>query len=221
MANGARKKRNIFIVKKHYPGLSIMKRRTPFSIDSKLITLQKAYLVGQDGSRKTIRAIRAFPGRKVVVLTPDPACLGKKALAEILIFDEACMIPKKVLQRLLSYAESRGCQNIMCGDPGQLTPWGDKEEKVAKSVVISEQEPCSKCNEELFLYEIKRPLTILSYGHTYHLNCIERSIKISPSYPKPDCKKEVELAVLKSPGNLIDNDLMDISPSLFNDLTIL
>ncbi|POG73384.1 hypothetical protein GLOIN_2v1477001 [Rhizophagus irregularis DAOM 181602=DAOM 197198] len=133
----------------------------PLSIDSKLITLQKVYLVGQGGSEKTTRAIRAFPGRKVVVLTPanllaeyhrkqnpgltamtyhkyfhlgatpidewDPACLGKKALAEILIFDEACMIPKKVLQRLLSYAESRGCQSIMCGDPGQLTPWGDKE----------------------------------------------------------------------------------------------
>ncbi|CAG8615852.1 9837_t:CDS:2, partial [Diversispora eburnea] len=29
----------------------------------------------------------------------DPACLGKKTLAEILIFDEACMIPRKVLQR--------------------------------------------------------------------------------------------------------------------------
>ncbi|CAG8608058.1 5380_t:CDS:2, partial [Diversispora eburnea] len=57
----------------------------------------------------------------------DPACLEKKTLAEILIFDEACMIPRKVLQRLLSYAESRGCQIIMCGDPGQLTPWGDKE----------------------------------------------------------------------------------------------
>ncbi|CAG8661870.1 7435_t:CDS:2, partial [Diversispora eburnea] len=57
----------------------------------------------------------------------DPACLGKKTLAEILIFDEACMIPRKVLQRLLSYAESRGCQIIMCGDPGQLTSWGDKE----------------------------------------------------------------------------------------------
>ena len=37
------------------------------------------------------------------------------------------MIPKKVLQKLLLYAESRGCQSIMCGDPGQLTPWGDKE----------------------------------------------------------------------------------------------
>ncbi|CAI2198518.1 18969_t:CDS:2, partial [Funneliformis geosporum] len=107
-------------------------------------------------SRKTTRAIRAFSGRKVVVLTPanllaeyhrkqnpglmamtyhkyfhleatpidewDPAFLGKKALAEILIFDEAYMISKKVLQRLLSYAESRGCQNIICGDPGQLTP---------------------------------------------------------------------------------------------------
>ncbi|CAG8463930.1 2912_t:CDS:2 [Acaulospora morrowiae] len=57
----------------------------------------------------------------------DPVCLGKKTLAEILIFDEACMIPKKVLQRLLSYAESQGCQIIMCGDPGQLTSWGDKE----------------------------------------------------------------------------------------------
>ncbi|CAI2198541.1 17957_t:CDS:2, partial [Funneliformis geosporum] len=46
------------------------KRRTPLSIDSKLITLQKAYLVGQGGSRKTTQAIRAFPGRKVVVLIP-------------------------------------------------------------------------------------------------------------------------------------------------------
>src|SRR5215216_2427752 len=94
-------------------------------------------------------------------------------------------------------------------------------EKVAESVVISEQEPCSKCNEELFLYEIKRPLTILSCGHTYHRDCIERSIKISPSCPRPDCKKEVELAVLKSPGNLNDNDLMDISPSLLNNSPIL
>ena len=94
-------------------------------------------------------------------------------------------------------------------------------EKVAESVVISEQEPCSKCNEELFLYEIKRPLTILSCGHTYHRDCIERSIKISPSCPRPDCKKEVELAVLKSPKNLNDNDLMDISPSVFNDSPLL
>ncbi|CAI2197680.1 6916_t:CDS:1, partial [Funneliformis geosporum] len=57
----------------------------------------------------------------------NPACLGKKALAEILIFNETCIISKKVLQRLLSYAKSRECQNIMCSDPGQLTLWGDKE----------------------------------------------------------------------------------------------
>ncbi|CAI2181670.1 19536_t:CDS:2 [Funneliformis geosporum] len=94
-------------------------------------------------------------------------------------------------------------------------------EKVAESVVISEQEPCSKCNKELFLYEIKRPLTILSYGHTFYHDCIESSIKISSLCPRPDCKKEVELAVLKSPRNLIDNNLMDISPSLFNDSPIL
>lgn len=48
----------------------------------------------------------------------NPTCLGKKALAEILIFDEICMIPKKLLQRLLSYAKSRRYQNIMCRDPG-------------------------------------------------------------------------------------------------------
>ena len=42
----------------------------PLSTDSKLITLRKSYLVGQGGSGKTTRAIRAFPGRKLVVLTP-------------------------------------------------------------------------------------------------------------------------------------------------------
>ncbi|CAI2198303.1 19469_t:CDS:1, partial [Funneliformis geosporum] len=93
--------------------------------------------------------------------------------------------------------------------------------QVAESFVISQQGPCSKCNEELFLYEIKRPLIIFSCRHTYHHDCIESFIKISPLCLRPDCKKEVELAVLKSPENLIDNDLMDISPSLFNDSPIL
>ncbi|RHZ88627.1 hypothetical protein Glove_21g16 [Diversispora epigaea] len=112
----------------------------PLSTDSKLITLRKPYLVGQGGSGKTTRAIRAFPNRKIVVLTPtnllaeyyrkqnpgltamtyhkyfhleaiaidewDLAYLKKKTLAEIPIFDEACIIPRKVLQRLLSYVKS-------------------------------------------------------------------------------------------------------------------
>ncbi|CAI2192936.1 219_t:CDS:1, partial [Funneliformis geosporum] len=90
--------------------------------------------------------------------------------------------------------------------------------KVAESVVISEQEPCSKCNEELFLYEIKRPLTILSCRHTYHCDYIERSIKISLSCLRPDCKKEVESAVINSSRKQKDdNDSIDISPLLFND----
>ncbi|CAG8627693.1 2297_t:CDS:2, partial [Diversispora eburnea] len=63
----------------------------PLSTDPKLITLQKSYLVGQGGSKKITRAICAFSNRKIV----DPACLGKKTLAEILIFDEACMILRK------------------------------------------------------------------------------------------------------------------------------
>ncbi|CAI2182236.1 5108_t:CDS:2 [Funneliformis geosporum] len=106
MVNSARKRRDILIVKKHRPRLLII----------------EVYLVGQEGSGKTTRAIRAFPGRKnpglvamtyykyfYLEATPidewDPACLRKKTLTEILIFDE----------------------NIMCGDPGQLTSWDDKE----------------------------------------------------------------------------------------------
>ncbi|RHZ44032.1 hypothetical protein Glove_772g16 [Diversispora epigaea] len=42
----------------------------PLSTDPKLITLRKPYLVGQGGSGKTTRAIRAFPNRKIVILTP-------------------------------------------------------------------------------------------------------------------------------------------------------
>ncbi|CAI2178892.1 3094_t:CDS:2 [Funneliformis geosporum] len=69
--------------------------------------------------------------------------------------------------------------------------------------------------------ETLAPLTILSNEHTYHRDCIERSIKISLSCLRPDCKKKVKLAVLKSPENLNDNDLIDISPSLFNDSLLL
>ena len=38
--------------------------------------------------------------------------------------------------------------------------------------------------------------------------------------PRPDCKKEVESTVDATPGSLYTNDLMDISPSLFNDFPI-
>ncbi|CAG8626567.1 6055_t:CDS:10, partial [Diversispora eburnea] len=99
----------------------------PLSTDPKLITLRKLYLVDQEGLTAMIYH-KYFHLGATAIDEWDPACLGKKTLAEILIFDEVCMIPRKVLQRLLSYAESRGCQIIMCGDPGQLIPWGDKEE---------------------------------------------------------------------------------------------
>ncbi|RHZ51144.1 hypothetical protein Glove_482g18 [Diversispora epigaea] len=99
-------------------------------------------------------------------------------------------------------------------------------EKIASDINIPELDPCSLCNQELFLFEIKKPFTILACGHIYHRDCIETSIKKRSMCPKPDCKKEVEEAqprdyvsstVDSMPGSQNINDLMDISPTLFND----
>ncbi|RHZ89332.1 hypothetical protein Glove_16g107 [Diversispora epigaea] len=78
----------------------------PLSTDPKLITLRKPYLVGQGGSEKTTRAIRAFPNRKIVVLTPA------NLLAEM---SNLCIFEPSIGFRFLFIR------------PVQLTPWGDKE----------------------------------------------------------------------------------------------
>jgi hypothetical protein len=85
-------------------------------------------------------------------------------------------------------------------------------EKISEGVNVSELDPCSLCNQELFLYEIKNPFTILTCGHIYHRNCIESSIETSPSCPRPDCKKKVESPEKQKD----DNDSMDISLLLSN-----
>ncbi|CAG8634109.1 30058_t:CDS:1, partial [Gigaspora margarita] len=86
-------------------------------------------------------------------------------------------------------------------------------EKIASDINIPELDPCSLCNQELFLYEIKKPITLLTCGHLYHHNCIESSIKISPKCPKPGCMEEIE-SVVETPRSQ-DIDLMEISPTIF------
>ncbi|RHZ81178.1 hypothetical protein Glove_123g69 [Diversispora epigaea] len=93
-------------------------------------------------------------------------------------------------------------------------------EKVASDINIPELDPCSLCNQELFLFEIKNPITILVCGHIYHRDCIENSIKKRSICPKPDCKKEVKSTIDSMPGSQNINDLMDISPTLFKDTKI-
>ncbi|CAG8828527.1 9892_t:CDS:1, partial [Gigaspora rosea] len=65
----------------------------------------------------------------------------------------------------------------------------------------------------LFLYEIKKSITLLTCGHLYHRDCIESSIKISSKCPKPDCMKDIE-SVVETPRSQ-DIDLMDMSPMIF------
>ncbi|KAF0514681.1 hypothetical protein F8M41_017531 [Gigaspora margarita] len=86
-------------------------------------------------------------------------------------------------------------------------------EKIASNINIPKLDPCSLCNQELFLYKIKKPITLLTCGHLYYCNCIESSIKISPKCPKPGCIKEIE-SVVEMPGSQ-DIDLIEMSPTIF------
>ncbi|CAG8645977.1 2829_t:CDS:10, partial [Dentiscutata erythropus] len=61
---------------------------------------------------------------------------------------------------------------------------------IAKGVEVPELDPCSKCNKELFLYEIKKPFTILTCAHIFHRSCLEDYVKDLPQCPK--CGIEVE-----------------------------
>ncbi|CAG8854814.1 9314_t:CDS:1, partial [Gigaspora margarita] len=63
-------------------------------------------------------------------------------------------------------------------------------EVIAKGVEVPELDPCSKCNKELFLYEIKKPFTILTCAHMFHCSCLEDYVKDLPQCPK--CAIEIE-----------------------------
>ncbi|CAG8785794.1 17919_t:CDS:2, partial [Gigaspora margarita] len=87
-------------------------------------------------------------------------------------------------------------------------------EKIASNINIPELDPCWLYNQELFLYKIKKPITLLICGHLYHHNCIESSIKINSTCPRPDCNKEIESTVVSMLGSQ-DINLMEMSPTIF------
>ncbi|CAG8743310.1 15558_t:CDS:2 [Dentiscutata erythropus] len=61
---------------------------------------------------------------------------------------------------------------------------------IAKYIEVPELDPCSRCKEELFLYELKKPFTILVCGHIYHRSCLEDYVKDPPQCSK--CAMEIE-----------------------------
>ncbi|CAG8838955.1 15521_t:CDS:1, partial [Cetraspora pellucida] len=63
-------------------------------------------------------------------------------------------------------------------------------EVITKGVEVPELDSCSKCKEELFLYELKKPFTILICGHIYHRSCLEDYVKDLPQCP--ECAMEIE-----------------------------
>ncbi|KAF0436581.1 hypothetical protein F8M41_004674 [Gigaspora margarita] len=63
-------------------------------------------------------------------------------------------------------------------------------EVIAKGGEVLELDPCSKCKEELFLYELKKPFTILICGHIYYHSCLEDYVKDLSQCP--ECAIEIE-----------------------------
>ncbi|CAG8852723.1 36321_t:CDS:1, partial [Gigaspora margarita] len=106
-------------------------------------------------------------------------------------------------------------QNISCLETFALNILKNSSpEKIASDINTPELDPCLLCNQELFLYEIKKPITLLICGHLYHRDCIESSIKINSTCPKPDCNKEIESMDVSIPGSQ-EIDLMEMSPTIF------
>ncbi|CAG8821597.1 16137_t:CDS:1, partial [Gigaspora rosea] len=85
---------------------------------------------------------------------------------------------------------------------------------IAKDIGVPELDPCSRCKEELFLYELKKPFTILVCGHIYHRSCLEDYVKDLPQCPK--CAMEIESIDYVHSGTSEQStlDLMQISPQM-------
>ena len=58
----------------------------------------------------------------------DLTALGHRLdnLAEVIVIDECCKVPTKILMVILDYPARRTCQVVCCGDCGQILPWGNK-----------------------------------------------------------------------------------------------
>ncbi|CAG8776971.1 12843_t:CDS:2, partial [Gigaspora rosea] len=115
---------------------------------------------------------------------------------------------------LLNIATNPTPLNIACLETLALNVLKNlSPEKIASDINIPELDPCSLCNQELFLYEIKKSITLLNCGHLYHRDCIESSIKISSKCPKPDCMKDIESVSDTSKKRTNDPKLFSDKPS--------
>ncbi|RIB00531.1 hypothetical protein C2G38_2256643 [Gigaspora rosea] len=86
---------------------------------------------------------------------------------------------------------------------------------IAKDVEIPELDPCSRCKEELFLYEFKKPFTTLICGHIFHRRCLEDYVKDLPQCPK--CAIEIESIDYTHYSGTFEqstSDPMQISPQM-------
>ncbi|RHZ69444.1 hypothetical protein Glove_283g168 [Diversispora epigaea] len=65
---------------------------------------------------------------------------------------------------------------------------------IADEIIVPELDPCTLCNEELFLSLIKQPFTTLPCEHIFHRTCLEKSIINGIEIcPANDCFKSFEL----------------------------
>ncbi|CAJ0844322.1 6301_t:CDS:2 [Entrophospora sp. SA101] len=66
-------------------------------------------------------------------------------------------------------------------------------ESIASSIEIPELEPCSICNEEIFLHLFKKSFTVLTCGHIFHRLCLENNRENTITCPGKNCVTEIEI----------------------------
>ncbi|CAJ0833383.1 14293_t:CDS:1 [Entrophospora sp. SA101] len=98
-------------------------------------------------------------------------------------------------------------------------------ESIASSIEIPELEPCSICNEELFLHQLKKSFTVLTCGHIFHRLCLENNRENTTICPNKNCVAEIEiierspLARMSSQRSMSIDGSQDKSfdPTIFNN----
>ncbi|CAH1768955.1 4929_t:CDS:1, partial [Entrophospora sp. SA101] len=71
-------------------------------------------------------------------------------------------------------------------------------ESIASNIDIPELEPCSICNEEIFLHIFKKSFTVLTCGHIFHRLCLENIRETITKCPVKNCGADIE-SIEKSP----------------------
>ncbi|CAJ0834279.1 1585_t:CDS:1 [Entrophospora sp. SA101] len=69
---------------------------------------------------------------------------------------------------------------------------------ITEGVETPELDPCPECNDEIFLYQLRKSFTVLACGHIFHRLCLENIRETITKCPVKNCGADIE-SIEKSP----------------------